>query len=156
MVKIRLTRTGKTHEPHFRIVAVHDRSRRDGDYIEKIGYYNPRTNPPTLQFDKEILQKWMDRGAQMTDTVYDIFVREGIIKQSGARKARISKIIEKSKKEKAAAEAEAKAGEEPKTEAAPKAAAPAEAKPEAKPEVKPEPEKKEETKEESKPAEEKK
>lgn len=148
MVKIRLTRTGKSHEPHYRIVAVHDRSKRDGQYIEKIGYYNPRTKVPTLTYDKEILKKWMDRGAQMTDTVYDAFVREGVIKQSKGRKFRINATVERSKKIKQAAEDEKKASE-PKPE---KPAETKEEKPAAKPEAAKEekPEKKEKT--EDKPA----
>lgn len=101
MVKIRLKRTGRKHQPHYRIVAADSRSPRDGRFIEKIGYYNPRTKPPTLQYDKDILTKWMDNGAQMTDTVHDIFVREGIIKQSSKRKASIAAIIKASKKRKA-------------------------------------------------------
>jgi small subunit ribosomal protein S16 len=99
MVKIRLTRTGKRHEPHYRIVAVDSRRPRDGKYLEKIGYYNPRTSPPTLDYDKEILQKWIDSGAQMTDTVLDMFVREGVVKQTGKRKARLELITKPEPKE---------------------------------------------------------
>jgi small subunit ribosomal protein S16 len=106
MVKIRLTRTGKKHQPHYRIVAVDSRAKRDGRYIEKIGYYNPRTKPPTLDYDKEILLKWIDNGAQMTDTVHDIFVNEGIVDQTGKRKARISAMISASKAENAPEEGE--------------------------------------------------
>lgn len=104
MVKIRLLRTGKKHEPHYRIVAMDSRVKRDGKYLEKIGYYNPRTKPPTVEYDPKILKKWMDVGAQMTDTVNDIFVREGVIKQSELRKARIKTIIKASKEAKDAAE----------------------------------------------------
>lgn len=99
MVKIRLTRTGKKHEPHYRIVAVDSRRPRDGIYLDKIGYYNPRTNPPTLTYDKELLQKWIESGAQMTDTVLDIFVREGIVTQTGKRKARLELITKPEPKE---------------------------------------------------------
>ncbi len=106
MVKIRLTRTGKKHQPHYRIVAVDSRVKRDGKYLEKIGYYNPRTKPPTLEYDKEILTKWIENGAQMTDTVHDIFVKEGIVEQTGKRKARISAMITASKEENAPEEEE--------------------------------------------------
>lgn len=99
MVKIRLTRTGKKHEPHYRIVAVDSRRPRDGIYLEKIGYYNPRTSPPTLSYDKELLQKWIDNGAQMTDTVLDMFVREGVVKQTGKRKARLELMTKPKTKE---------------------------------------------------------
>jgi small subunit ribosomal protein S16 len=97
MVKIRLTRTGRKHQPHYRIVAIDSRKKRDGDYLEKIGYYNPRTNPPTFDLDKAILKKWLDRGAQPTDTVFDLLVREGILKESKLRKKRVDMMIDRSK-----------------------------------------------------------
>lgn len=101
MVKIRLTRTGRKHQPHYRIVAVDSRSKRDGSYIEKIGYYNPRTTPPTVKINKDILKKWMDNGAQLTDTVYDLLVREKIItKKDKLREKRIKLMIEQSKADK--------------------------------------------------------
>lgn len=118
MVKIRLTRTGKKHEPHYRIVAADSRRARDGRYLERIGYYNPRTKPPTLEYDKEILQKWIDNGAQMTDTIHDIFVKEGIIKQTKKRTSRLDIITKPSPKEAPEGD-EAKAEEEPKKEKVP-------------------------------------
>jgi small subunit ribosomal protein S16 len=118
MVKIRLTRTGKKHQPHYRIVAVDSRVKRDGKYLEKIGYYNPRTKPPTLEYDKEILTKWIENGAQMTDTVHDIFVKEGIVEQTGKRKARISAMISASKEENAPEEGESSDETEQKEEKA--------------------------------------
>lgn len=119
MVKIRLTRTGKRHEPHYRIVATDSRVKRDGKYLERIGYYNPRTKPPTLDYDKNILQKWLDNGAQMTDTVHDIFVREGIVKKSPKREARIKKMIEASKKRASESDSDAKATEASKAQKKP-------------------------------------
>lgn len=116
MVKIRLTRTGKKHEPHYRIVAVDSRTKRDGKYIEKIGYYNPRTKPPTLEYDKEILQKWIDQGAQMTDTIFDIFVKEGIVKKSKIRTKRVELMIKRSKDQKEAEQTTEKKEETPKEE----------------------------------------
>ena len=99
------------------------RKKRDGDYIEKIGYYNPRTVPPTVEIDKEILKKWMDNGAQPTDTVYDILVREKVIaKADKLRAKRVKLMVERSKKLKEAnapKEEEVKP-ESPKTEEAPK------------------------------------
>lgn len=121
MVKIRLTKTGRKHQPHYRIVAVDSRHKRDGDYIEKIGYYNPRTVPPTVQIDKDVLKKWMDNGAQLTDTIYDLLVREKIITtKDKLREKRIKLTI---KQHKADAEKEAVASapveEAPKTEVKP-------------------------------------
>jgi small subunit ribosomal protein S16 len=112
MVKIRLTRTGKKHQPHYRIVAVDSRKQRDGKYLEKIGYYNPRTKPPTIKYDKEVLIRWIENGAQMTDTVHDIFVREGIVEQTGKRKARIEIISSAPEKESEDSEGEEESGGE--------------------------------------------
>ncbi len=124
MVKIRLKRIGKKHQPLYRIVAAFSESPRKGKYIEKIGSYDPSTKPPKISYDKAILEKWMKNGAQMTDTLYDAFVREGVIKQSKLRKTRISLTVAKHKKEKADAEKAA----QPAAPAAPEAApAPAEA-----------------------------
>ena len=119
MVKIRLTRTGKKHEPHYRIVAVDSRAARDAKYIEKIGYYNPRTNPSTLKYDKDILKKWIDNGAQMTDTVHDIFVREGVVKQNSKRTKRLELIMKPKEPEKEKGDVEPKAKPKAKKEAKP-------------------------------------
>lgn len=67
MVKIKLTRTGKTHQPSYRIVAVEARSKRDGAYIEKIGHYNPVTKK--LVVDTTLYDSWIKKGAQPTQTV---------------------------------------------------------------------------------------
>lgn len=67
MVKIRLKRIGAKKAPHYRIVAVDSRSRRDGKPIEELGYYNPRSKD--LQLNKEAVEKWMKNGAQPSDTV---------------------------------------------------------------------------------------
>jgi len=148
MVKIRLTRTGKRHQPHYRIVAADSRSPRDGRFIERIGYYNPRTKPPTLQYDKDLLKKWMDNGAQMTDTVNDIFVREGIIKRSPKRVARIAAIIKASKKRNSEKETEKKPEKKTKKEKTEKPEKPPKKEPAAKPTKDPKDSKPEEKKSE--------
>lgn len=65
-VKIRLTRIGKKNDPKYRIVAIDESKKRDGKYIEKIGYYDPIKNPPVLTIDKTKLQKWIKNGAQIS------------------------------------------------------------------------------------------
>jgi small subunit ribosomal protein S16 len=80
MVKLRLTRTGKSHAPHYRIVATDSRSPRDGKFIEILGYYNPRTNPSTVTLEKEAIEKWLKDGAQPTPTVKALLVKQGVIK----------------------------------------------------------------------------
>jgi len=67
VVKIRLKRVGAKKAPHYRIVAVDSRTRRDGKPIEELGYYNPRSK--NLQLNKEAVEKWMKNGAQPSDTV---------------------------------------------------------------------------------------
>ncbi len=73
MVKLRLKRTGAKKAPHYRIVAVDMRVRRDGKPIEEIGYYNPRSKE--LRLDKEAVQKWIKNGAQPSETVATLIKR---------------------------------------------------------------------------------
>jgi small subunit ribosomal protein S16 len=69
MVKIRLKRVGAKKAPFYHIVVADSRSPRDGKIIEKIGSYDPMTNPATVVLDKEKVEKWLKNGAQPTDTV---------------------------------------------------------------------------------------
>lgn len=69
MVKIRLSRTGKRNAPSYRIVVADSRNKRDGRIIEKIGFYDPKTKPATIKFEKNRLDYWLSQGAQMTETV---------------------------------------------------------------------------------------
>ena len=80
-LKIRLTRMGAKKAPFYRIVATDSRKARDGQYIEQIGYYNPVTEPADVKIDAEIAKKWLDCGAQPTDTVRDLFIKNGIIEK---------------------------------------------------------------------------
>ena len=78
-VKIRLTRMGKKKNPFYRIVVADERSRRDGAPIEEIGYYDPMTNPATVKIDAEKATKWINNGAQPTDTVRSLLKKNDII-----------------------------------------------------------------------------
>jgi small subunit ribosomal protein S16 len=78
-VKIRLQRHGKKGKPFFHIVAADARSPRDGKYIERIGSYNPNTNPATIELDQEKALEWMKNGAQPTDTARAILSYKGIL-----------------------------------------------------------------------------
>lgn len=73
VVKIRLTRVGAKKAPHYRIVAVDSRARRDGMPIETLGYYNPRSKELTV--DREAVEKWTKNGAQTSDTVASLLKR---------------------------------------------------------------------------------
>ncbi|NPA50160.1 MAG: 30S ribosomal protein S16 [Epsilonproteobacteria bacterium] len=69
MTKIRLTRMGRKKKPFYRIVVTDSRKRRDGGWIESIGYYNPVAKEKVIKFDEERLEYWLSVGAQMTPTV---------------------------------------------------------------------------------------
>ena len=80
MVKIRLRRMGKKKSPFYRIVVADSRSPRDGRFIEEVGYYNPMTNPAEIKVEEEKVQKWLQNGAQPTETVKSLLTKTGIIK----------------------------------------------------------------------------
>ena len=80
-VKIRLKRMGSKKAPFYRIVVADSRSPRDGRIIEKIGHYNPLTNPATLEVEEELALKWLSNGAQPSDTVRNLLSSQGIMKK---------------------------------------------------------------------------
>lgn len=80
MLSIRLTRTGKKHDPHYRIVVQEKRSKLNGSSVDIIGHYHPAETAKTLVINKEKAVEWMKKGAQPSDTVTNLFVREGILK----------------------------------------------------------------------------
>lgn len=75
MLKIKLSRTGKTHEPHYRIVVVEAKTKRDGAYIENLGHYNPVSKELVLNTAE--YEAWKKKGAQPTATVAGIAKRAG-------------------------------------------------------------------------------
>lgn len=79
MVKIRLRRKGKKHYPFYDIVVVDARVKRDGKYIERLGYYNPNTQPSTIQVDADRAIYWLNQGAQPTDVVRNLLSYEGVL-----------------------------------------------------------------------------
>lgn len=78
-VKIRLQRHGKKGKPFFHIVAADGRSPRDGKFIERIGSYNPNTNPATILLDNKKALGWLNNGAQPTDTARAILSYKGVL-----------------------------------------------------------------------------
>ncbi len=78
-VKIRLQRHGKKGKPFFHIVVADARARRDGRFIEKLGTYNPITNPATIELNVDSAVKWLNNGAQPTDTVKAILSYKGAL-----------------------------------------------------------------------------
>lgn len=79
-VKIRLRRIGAKKAPFYRVVVADSRYPRDGRFIEKIGTYDPLTEPPTINIDVEKAQKWIANGAQPTDTVKALLKKAGVEK----------------------------------------------------------------------------
>jgi len=76
-VKIRLQRHGRKGKPYYWVVAADARSKRDGRSLEKLGIYNPNTNPATIELDIDAAVKWLQNGAQPTDTARAILSYKG-------------------------------------------------------------------------------
>jgi len=93
-VKIRLTRRGRKKHPLYHIVVADSRAPRDGKYIEKLGLYNPTTNPPTIDLDFDKALDWVQKGAKPTDTCRSILSQKGVMYKKhllkGVRKNAIS------------------------------------------------------------------
>ena len=93
-VKIRLQRNGKKGKPFYAIVAADARSKRDGKFLEKLGTYNPNTNPATIELNLENTVKWLQNGAQPTDTAKNILSYKGALLKNhleiGVRKGAIT------------------------------------------------------------------
>lgn len=77
-VKIKLTRMGMKKQPTYRVVIQEERSKRDGKFIENLGHYDPRTNPPTIQLKPERVNYWLGVGAQPTESVGRLLKMAGI------------------------------------------------------------------------------
>ena len=80
-VKIRLKRMGAKKTPFYRIVAADSRSPRDGRYIEIIGTYNPVVEPAKVEINEELALKWLQTGAKPSDTVRNLFSKQGIMEK---------------------------------------------------------------------------
>ena len=78
MVRIRLRRVGGKKQPSYRIVAADKESPRDGRFLEILGFYNPRTEPPTIQLKEDRIYDWMSKGAQLSESVEKIFRSAGL------------------------------------------------------------------------------
>ncbi len=77
-VKIRLKRMGAKKAPFYRVVVADSRYPRNGRFIEELGYYNPMTNPVEIKIDAEKAKKWVETGAQPTETVKSLLKKAGI------------------------------------------------------------------------------
>ncbi len=97
-VKIRLARYGAKKQPSYRVVVADERKKRDGRIIERLGHYDPRTEPPTIVLNEERTRYWLGVGAQPTDALGPILKRAGItdkyVRQRAARKSKAAQAEE--------------------------------------------------------------
>lgn len=111
-VKIRLRRQGRKKSPYYQIVAADGRAKRDGRYLEKIGTYNPMTNPASITLDVDKALTWLENGAQPTDTAKAILSYKGVMYKKhlkrGVTKGAFTQEVADKKFEEWVAEKEAK------------------------------------------------
>jgi small subunit ribosomal protein S16 len=81
MVRIRLRRVGAKGQPSYRIIAADKEAPRDGRFLEILGFYNPRTNPSTIQVKEDRVFDWISKGAQMSDSVQQVFRSSGTLER---------------------------------------------------------------------------
>lgn len=105
MLKIKLARFGKRHQPHFRIVVNEAKDKRDGSYVALLGHYAPTHQPKILDIEVDAYKTWIAKGAQPTETVAALFRRFESGNPFPPKAAKLSKKA----KAKQAAEAETKA-----------------------------------------------
>jgi small subunit ribosomal protein S16 len=111
-VRIRLTRTGRKKLPSYRVVVADSRMPRDGRFIEAIGFYDPKTDPSTIDIDTEKAKAWLAKGAQPSNTVSKLLVIAGAIEAPPAKKAKAGKVATKPAEAKTEAVVEPAAVEE--------------------------------------------
>ena len=107
MLKIKLARFGKKGQPHYRIVVNEAKSKRDGEYVAKLGEYAPTFSPKILKLDLVAYEQWLTKGAQPTATVANLAERAASKNPFPAKKSRMSKKAQ-AKKAKPAEAAEVK------------------------------------------------
>lgn len=90
MVRIRLRRVGAKKQPSYRVVVADSESPRDGRFIENIGFFNPRTEPETIDLNTERALYWLSVGAQPSDAVRRLLVKTGVMEEyeAGKRQAK--------------------------------------------------------------------
>lgn len=76
MLSIRLTRLGAKKRPFYRVIVAEKRSKRDGRFVEMLGYYDPCHNPADIKLNRERLDYWIERGAQPSETVRNLMKRK--------------------------------------------------------------------------------
>ena len=122
-VRIRLTRVGATKRPSYRVIAIDKRRSRDGRALEILGFYDPLTEPATVQLDRAKIDAWIGKGAQPSDTVVKLMRQSERAATAGAE-AEKPKRATRAAKPKPSKKAQAKAASAETAEAAPEAEAP--------------------------------
>ena len=78
MLRIRLTRMGAKKKPFYRVVVSEQRQNRDGSFVEILGYYNPKTNPPAVELKMDRVRHWLSCGAQPSETVNSLIKKASV------------------------------------------------------------------------------
>jgi small subunit ribosomal protein S16 len=81
MLRIRLRRVGAKNQPSFRVVVADSRAARDGTFVDHLGHYNPRTDPPTVSIDEEKALKWIRQGAKPSEAVEHMLKNLGTLER---------------------------------------------------------------------------
>ncbi len=97
MLRIRLTRTGKKHQPTYRIVVAEHTRPIKGKFVEILGYYIPTQKPKVLEVNTERAKYWISQGAQASDTVHNLLADKGVL--TAKRSIRYARVVEKVEKE---------------------------------------------------------
>ena len=113
MLRMRLRRVGAKNQPSYRIVVADSRAARDGAFVDYLGHYNPRTEPPTVVIDEEKARKWLSVGAQPSDAVQRIIDKMGEPQEEAA----VDASADMGSEAEAPAEADAATENEPTAEA---------------------------------------
>lgn len=79
-VKIKLRREGGKKKPSYKVIVIDSRKTGYGKFIEQLGYYQPLADPYNFKIDKEASLKWIEKGAQLSETIEDLFKKAGILK----------------------------------------------------------------------------
>ena len=86
MLKIRLSRTGRKNLASYRIVVANQRDKRNGRSLDILGSYDPRSSTNKITLNKDLAKEWIKKGAQPTDTVKALFIKEGVVPKSRKKK----------------------------------------------------------------------
>jgi small subunit ribosomal protein S16 len=115
MLHIRLRRVGKKKQPSYRLIVCEKSKDPWGDYLENLGTYNPRTSPSEINLKTDRIKEWISKGAQCSDTVWNILVDQGVVEGGKRKTIELSKKrkekVDKASADKAAAEEAKKAAE---------------------------------------------